>query len=114
VSPVLRHQAGNNYGRTITLTPPAGIFCCGANAVNAVLVEPLDTRRMPNITVLDVRGEKSFGLGGRTRLRLFVDVFNIANDNAPETISFSTGAAFESPTAILGPRVARVGARFEW
>ena len=33
---------------------------------------------------------------------------------ARETISFSTGSAFEAPTAILGPRVARVGARFEW
>ncbi len=114
ISPVVRHQSGNNYGRTITLTTPAGIFCCGANAVNAVLVEPLDSRRMPNISVFDVRAEKTLSITARARLRAFVDLFNLTNSNAPETISFSTGSSFEAPTAILGPRVARVGARFEW
>lgn len=114
VTPLIRHQAGNNYGRTLTLTPPSGIFCCGANAVNAVLVEPLDARRMPNITVVDLRAEKTAAFAGTLRLRLFLDLFNLTNSNAPETISFSTGRAFEAPTTILGPRVARVGVRFEW
>ena len=112
VSPVLRHQAGQNYGRTITFSAPAGVFCCGLNT-NTVLVEPMDTRRSDNITVFDVRAEKTVPLG-RTRAKLFLDLFNLTNSNAAETISFSTGAAFERPTAFLAPRVARVGFRFEW
>jgi Carboxypeptidase regulatory-like domain len=114
VSPVLRHQSGNNYGRTLTINAPAGVFCCGPGALNTFLVEPLDTRRMPNITVVDVRAEKSLRLFARARLRVFGDLFNLANTNAPEAISFATGSAFEAPTAIVGPRVARIGLRFEW
>jgi hypothetical protein len=112
VSPVLRHQAGQNYGRTITFTAPAGVFCCGLNT-NTVLVEPMDARRSDNITVIDLRAEKAVPIA-RTRLRLFLDLFNITNSHAAETISFSTGTAFERPSAVLAPRVARVGARFEW
>src|SRR5687767_10198902 len=112
VSPVLRYQSGQNYGRTITFSAPAGLFCCGLNT-NTVLVEPMDTRRSDNIAVFDVRAEKTLALA-RTRLRMFLDVFNITNSHAAETISFSTGTAFERPNAVLAPRVARVGVRFEW
>ncbi len=112
LSPVVRHQSGQNYGRTVTFAAPAGVFCCGLNT-NTVLVEPMDSRRSDNITVFDVRVERSLPIA-RTRLRLFLDLFNITNSNAAETISFSTGTAFERPNAVLAPRVARIGARFEW
>jgi hypothetical protein len=36
------------------------------------------------------------------------------NACAAETISFSTGSAFEQPTAILASRTGRVGFRFMW
>jgi hypothetical protein len=113
-SPVFRHQAGPQYGRTIAVpAPPAGsgLF---ASTTGAVLVEPLNSRRMQNINVLDVRADKVLNLVGRMRVRGFVDLFNITNSNAPETISIQTGARFEQPTAILAPRTARLGFRLEW
>ena len=64
--------------------------------------------------MLDVRVEKSINLGAGTRLRVFFDGFNLFNTYAAETISFSTGTAFQQPTAILAPRTGRVGARFVW
>jgi hypothetical protein len=113
-SPVFRNQAGPNYGRTISVpAPPAGSGLFTSTA-GAVLVEPLKTRRMDNINVLDVRAEKNFTFNSRIRLRGFVDFFNITNSNAGETISIQTGTAFERPTAILAPRTMRLGARFEW
>lgn len=111
-SPVFRHQAGQQYGRTISVpSAPTGFF---TSTAGAILLEPLNSRRMENINVLDVRAEKIWNLVGRMRLRTFADFFNITNSNAAETISFQTGAAFERPTNILAPRTMRLGARLEW
>ncbi|MFN2447135.1 MAG: carboxypeptidase regulatory-like domain-containing protein [Vicinamibacterales bacterium] len=111
-SPIFRHQAGQQYGRTISVTGvPAGLF---ASTAGAALIEPLNSRRMDNINVFDVRVEKSIPLVGRSRIRAFADFFNIGNSNAAETISFQTGTGFERPTNILAPRTVRIGARFEW
>jgi hypothetical protein len=109
-SPIFRHQAGQQYGRTISITGvPTGLFASGT-----VLIEPLNSRRMDHINVLDMKVEKSIPLGGHARVRAFADFFNIFNTNAAEIISFQTGSAFERPTNILAPRTMRLGARFEW
>jgi Carboxypeptidase regulatory-like domain len=114
LSPVFRHQAGPNYGRTMSVPAPAAALGLFSSTAGAILVEPLNSRRMENINVLDVRAEKTINLAGRMRVRAFADFFNISNSNAPETISIQTGLAFERPTAILAPRTMRLGARLEW
>ncbi len=48
------------------------------------------------------------------RVRVFVDLFNITNSNAAETRTITTGTAFLRPTAVLAPRTARIGARFQF
>ena len=67
---MLRHQSGQPFGRTFTTSLNYG------NNVR-VLAEPIGTRRMDNITILDVRVEKGFGLSGGRRVAAFVDVFNM-------------------------------------
>ena len=42
------------------------------------------------------------------------DVYNLFNSNADQMLTTSSGAAWQRPTAITGPRVARLGARLEW
>lgn len=108
VSPVFRHQSGQPYGRTLSVSAPTGLFFSGT-----LLVEPIDTRRMDNINLLDVRVEKTVPID-RYRLGLFLDLFNISNTHAGEIISFSTGTAFQRPTNILAPFTARLGVRFDW
>ena len=108
ISPVFRHQAGQPYGRTLSVSAPAGLFFSGT-----VLVEPIDTRRMDNVNLLDVRVEKTVPID-RYRIGLFLDLFNIGNSHAAEIISFSTGTAFQRPQNILAPFTARIGFRFEW
>src|SRR4029453_8078884 len=49
VSPFLRHQSGQPFGRTISTRLNYGNV--------RILTEPIDTRRMDNITILDVRLE---------------------------------------------------------
>jgi hypothetical protein len=128
VSPVFRFQAGANYARQLTPSAPATCLCTysaanggpasGPNASaltnNVAYVTAYNAYRQDNITVIDVRVEKTVPLGNVAKIRLFLDGFNLANKYAAETISFSTGAAFQQPTAILAPRTARVGFRLIW
>jgi hypothetical protein len=73
--------------------------------------EPANSNREDNITVVDVRAEKSLQFTSRLRLRLFFDGFNLTNSHASETISRATGPQYLKPTAILAPITARVGFR---
>ena len=125
---MFRFQAGANYARQLTPTAPASCACTYSAAnfgpasgptassltSNVAYVSDYNAFRQDNISVVDVRVEKSVRFGSQVRLRLFLDGFNLMNAYAAETISFSTGAAFQQPTAILAPRTGRVGARFVW
>ena len=106
VSPVLRHQSGQPFGRTFSSTLSSGTV--------RVLAEPIGTRRMDNITILDVRVEKRFLLNQHRRIAAFVDVFNCFNANPEEDIVWSSGAAFLRPVRIVPPRIAGIGVRFDW
>jgi len=70
--------------------------------------------RQDNITILDVRIERSVSFGSTVRLRPFLDLFNILNNDAYETINVGTGSSFQRPSAILAPRTMRIGFRFVW
>ena len=109
ISPVLRHQSGVNFARTLSIpaTPVAGVSVVGAVAY----AEPSNANREDNITVFDIRAEKSFSLTTRLRVRTYLDLFNITNSHASETISRATGLQYLKPTAILAPFTARVGFR---
>ncbi|MGE3274822.1 MAG: carboxypeptidase regulatory-like domain-containing protein [Vicinamibacterales bacterium] len=109
ISPVLRHQSGANYARTITVRAPSGLIASGTH-----YAEPMNANREDNIWVFDVRAEKTLSFGARTRARLFFDLFNITNSHASETISRATGLGYQKPSAILAPRTARLGFRFLW
>ena len=111
VSPVLRHQSGANYARTVSIAVPTG---SGLIASGTAYVEPMNANREDSIWVFDVRAEKTLNFGERSRLRLFLDLFNLANSHASETISRATGLGYQKPAAILAPRTARVGFRFLW
>jgi hypothetical protein len=107
VTPLLRHQSGQPYGRTIL-----------TNALNygsvRVLAEPIGARRMDHITLVDVRAEKGIRLAGGRRVAAFVDVFNLLNANPELNVSWASGPAFLRPLTILPPRIARVGTKVEW
>ena len=115
VSPVLRHQSGLNYARTVTVTAPAGLIATSGTGDRAIhYVEPSDSNREDNIWVFDVRAEKTVNIVGRLRSRLFLDLFNITNSHASETISRATGLGYQKPSAILAPFTTRVGFRILW
>ena len=69
---------------------------------------------MDNITLLDVRIEKSFRLTDGHRLAGFVDGFNLLNANPAETAIWTSGTSFLRPLSIVAPRIARIGTKLEW
>ena len=111
ISPVLRHQSGANFARTLAISAPASANC-GCTATGTAYAEPSNANREDNVWVFDVRAEKSFNFGSRVRLRAYFDAFNLANSHASETISRATGLSYLKPSAILAPRTARIGFRF--
>ncbi|MGH9199877.1 MAG: carboxypeptidase regulatory-like domain-containing protein, partial [Vicinamibacterales bacterium] len=111
ISPVLRHQSGANYARTLSISVPSG---SGLIASGTAFAEPMNANRQDDIWVFDVRAEKTVNMTDRIRTRLFLDLFNITNSHASETISRATGLGYQKPSAILAPRTARVGFRFLW
>ncbi len=130
LSVVYRFQAGQNYARLLTVSAPASCNCVfsaadggpgpGAALMPAsstgntqVFASPMNAYRQDNISVVDLRAEKTVPIGP-TKVRLFVDGYNLFNRYAAETISYNTGSGFQQPTAILGPRTGRIGFRFMW
>jgi len=78
----------------------------GPTSFNA---ETPGTQRTPFQSMLDIRVEKNFAVG-RVRPSIFFEAFNLLNSNT----AIGTGALFGSPTygqttAILPPRIFRVG-----
>ena len=110
-SPVLRHQSGANYARTLAVVVPtgSGLIASGTAYADAYL-----DNREDNIWVFDLRTEKTVNFSHRARVRLFFDLFNLTNSHASETISHATGLGYQKPSAILAPRTARLGFRFLW
>jgi len=127
ISPVLRMQEGAPLLETAPVT--------GLNIGTIyVPLAPYGAYRDPNLYVFDMRFQKNFTFHERYRVSLFFDVFNIFNsNNANAESSVVTqkttvinvvgnpdyGQAvqyegFQSPTTILPPRIARVGARFSF
>jgi hypothetical protein len=106
ITPVVQHQSGQPFGRTFVTPSNYGSV--------RVLAEPIGTRRTDNITMLDVRVEKGFPLGGHRRVAAFVDAFNLLNANPEQNTSWSSGPSFLRPLSIVPPRVARIGVKLEW
>jgi hypothetical protein len=102
LSAVYRYNSGYAWGRTIRVFDLTQGF-------EFVRVEPRGTRRLPAVNVLDLRVEKTFGLPKSTaRLGLFVDVFNVANQGAPNPTAFRpvyefSGRSFGRPDSWLDP-----------
>ena len=106
ITPMLRHQSGQPFGRTFTQQLRYGTV--------TLLAEPVGTRRMDNVTVVDLRVEKSVLLKENRRLAWFLDVFNCFNANPEQNTIWSSGASFLRPVSIVSPRIARVGMKVDW
>jgi hypothetical protein len=105
LTPMLRHQSGDQIGRVVQVQTNYG--------TQPIIVEPLSSNRLDNVTIWDLRAEKVFRFGGRS-VSGFMDLYNITNSNAEFRQIYVSGGSFGFPTTIVPPRVIRFGAKVEW
>ncbi len=110
VTPSLRNQSGQPYGRTFSAGAANGINYGSAR----ILAEPIDTHRQDTINIVDVRVEKVVHLAAARTVSAFVDGYNLFNTNAATNINWSSGSTYLTPSTIGPPRIARVGVKFDW
>lgn len=108
ITPFLRHQSGQPFGRTFV-----------TNELNyaptvRVLAEPIGSRRMDNVTLVDLRIEKGFHFAERRSCGCLRGHVQLLNANPEQSVNWSSGESFLRPLNIVPPRLARVGARLEW
>ncbi len=105
LTPMLRHQSGDQFGRIVQVPFNYG--------TQPVLVEPLNANRLDHTTILDLRAEKIVRFRGRS-VSGFLDVYNITNSNSEFRQIFVSGSSFGFPTTITPPRIVRVGMKVDW
>ena len=78
-----------------------------------ILLEPRGTRRLPSLTMLDVRVSKTVPLGGLGRVELLMDVLNAFNQATEEGLATDNlySPNFGQPTVFVDPRRVMLGAR---
>jgi hypothetical protein len=119
ITPLVRHQSGDPIRRRVDVALRTGTFEYTAEAFGKY--------RVDNPTIVDTRVEKRFTIAAGHRLGLFFDGFNLTNSNAAEAADSVTGrrnttidgqsvsyAQFMRPTAILNPRVFRIGVKYDF
>jgi hypothetical protein len=88
-------------------------FRGGRTIPNFVMnVEPIGTRRLPNIHYTNFRAEKGFVLTGAHRVTVRVDLYNAFNINTATSLQPRSGAEFLRPREIMQPRIVEFGATY--
>lgn len=109
---IYKHQTGTPYGRILTVTEDAS-----GNAFNqgpiSLFAEPRGTYRFPSLNYVDFRASKIFRFE-RHELEFIFDVFNLTNTNVVTELNVNSGAVFQDPTNVFGPRVIRLGGRWRF
>ncbi len=86
--------------------------------MRAVLAEPRASFFLPVVNDFQIRIDKDFVFGENLRLRAYVDTYNLFNadtfTNVRNNSSDTGDADFGQSLAVVAPRRAMVGLRFEY
>jgi hypothetical protein len=103
----LQHFTGKPWAATaMPLMPPQ-------DTQRRVLLEPRGSRRLSSQTLLDLRVSRALRLGTLARLELRLDVLNLLNDTAEESVETDvfSDAAFGRANIFMNPRRAMVSVK---
>jgi hypothetical protein len=103
----LRVQSGWPWAPITSVSIPG-------SGTQQVFLEDIDNNYSEVATLVDVRLEKGFTLGGRYKVSGLLDVYNLFNSNAETNFFLLTGARFNNIIAALDPRAIKIGARFQF
>jgi len=93
------HESGNPWARRVE-------FGGGRQIPTLIVnVEPIGARRLDNLNLLDLRGEKRFALGNGRELALRLNLYNVLNKPTVLSVQPLSGPAFNTVTSIVSPRI---------
>ena len=69
-------------------------------------VEPYGTRRLPNISLLDIRAEKTIRLAAGRSASVRLNLYNLLNASTVTALNSRSGSTFLRPSTILPARMA--------
>jgi TonB-dependent receptor-like protein/carboxypeptidase family protein len=100
----LQHFSGKPWAKTALVNP---------NNAGPVLIESRGTRRLSSQTLLDVRISRAFRFSTVGRIELCLDMLNILNDTAEESIGSAVydAATVGQPDIFIDPRRAMLSVR---
>lgn len=84
------------------------------SATITVPLEAFGDRRLANQNSLNWRASKRFAVGGQRKLEITADLFNAFNANTVLAMTVASGPSFAAITAIMPPRIIRIGATFNF
>jgi TonB dependent receptor-like, beta-barrel/Carboxypeptidase regulatory-like domain len=101
----LQHYSGKPWAATALINPQ--------DTQRRVLLEPRGSQRLPAQTLLDFRVSRAFGLGSVGQVELRLDVLNLLNDTAGESVETDVffDAAFGRANIFMDPRRAMVSVK---
>jgi len=100
-------QSGYNWARN-TSVPLANA------GSESVLMESIDSNRTENVHIVDFRFEKGLRLARAGKVTGMIDLFNALNQNPIVGFRTVTGPRFKELIAVLDPRAARFGIRWDF
>ena len=105
----LQHLSGKPWAATARVNPQD-------LTARASLIEPRGSRRLSSQTLLDVRISRAFRLGDLEPIDLRVDVLNVLNDTAEESIQTDVTISvcwrsFGRPNIFMDPRRAMLSVK---
>ena len=107
-SSVFEYQSGAPLARTV-------LFRTNLKQLSTLTLrmEPLGSENLPGVKLLNLRVSKQFVFQGQ-RVSFDADLYNALNANDATTMSVASGPTYGRITAIVPPRVARMGISYHF
>jgi outer membrane receptor protein involved in Fe transport len=103
----IRHQSGFPWAPIHRIPIPG-------SGTQPILLEDIENNRSDDVTIVDVRFEKTFAINERHRVSGMFDVYNVLNSNPVTSFAQRTGSNFGTVIAALPPRTVKVGIRWQF
>ena len=99
-------RSGTPYARTVSFT--------GGQQIPSLVarVEPIGAHQLPDIHLVHMRVEKSLKVSNTQKVSLRLNVYNLTNINAEQSITQLSGANFGRPAGVVPPRILELGINY--
>jgi len=109
---VTNAQVRQALGRNLAACPSQAVATCNAT-VRTELIPP-NTMFEPRLTQVDVRVSRLFRLGGTSRLRGTLDIYNLFNASNVLSMTPGYGPSWLNAAQVLSARLLRIGAQLDF